>query len=71
MKKSVKKILFLGFMMMSLFVQAQGDTGFDPDVDDVGGQPAPIDTWVIPVLVVMVVGMAFYYKRMVFSKIEK
>lgn len=70
MKNSLVKIFVLGLLLITTTLKAEGGTGFDDDVVDnqEGGTSAPIDEWVLHVMVAAALGAAFYFKRLEASK---
>ena len=64
----IKYQLIVTFLFLTQFVQAQ--PGFD-DGDDVVDVPAaPIDDWVVPMAVLGILLIYYFYKKQVISKIE-
>ena len=60
------KYLAIIFVLFSIqFVNAQGEepTPFDDNVTDVQGSPVPIDSWVLPVLLIGLVLSFLFFKK--------
>ena len=58
---SIKYQLVLVFLILTQVAQAQDVPTFDDDVQDV--PVAPIDHWIIPMLLLGIVGVFVYYQR--------